>query len=241
MNCFEVEKGEMIESYLRRDLSESELERLEEHLLACERCHQQLEDLSLLRAALEADESREVVEKRGTSIPWHWIGLAAAAVLILVLIFWPRLVEPPGSGGVAIARLAEVQPPPYEPKSLRTSGSEAELRFREAMVSYQEDRFAEAISGLESAVALDPDFAPARFYLGASYLLTGKAREAVDNLSRIVEVEGSPYREWALWLRAKASLGLGDVAVAQQDFEEVLQTGGDFEAQAREILNQLPD
>src|SRR5210317_2090106 len=108
----------MIESYLRRDLSESELERLEEHLLACERCHQQLEDLSLLRAALAEEESEAIEEMPPPQrIPWHWIGLAAAAVLLLALVFWPRLVEPPGPGGLAIARLAEVQPPPYEPKS----------------------------------------------------------------------------------------------------------------------------
>ncbi len=242
MKCFEVEQGEMIERYLRGDLDETDLDRLEEHVLTCEGCHEQLEELSLLRAALAEEESGVVEEVPPPQrIPWHWVGLAAAAVLLLALVFWPRLVGSPGPGGDAIARLAEVQPPPFEPKSLRTSGSEAELRFREAMVPYQEDCFAEAIPGLESAVALDPDFVPARFYLGASYLLTGEAREAVNHLGRIAEIEGSPYREWALWLRAKASLGLGDVAAARRDLEEIVQTGGDFEAQAREVLSQLPD
>lgn len=242
MKCLEVEQGEMIERYVRGDLSETELDRLEEHVLACESCHEQLEDLSLLRAALAEDESEAIEEVTPPQrIPWHWIGLAAAAVLILALIVWPRLVGPPGPGGDAIARLAEVEPPPYEPKTLRTNGSEAELQFREAMVPYQEGRFVEAIPGLASAVAIDPNLVPARFYLGASYLLTGEAREAVDHLSRIAEIEGSPYREWALWLRAKASLGLGDMATARQDFEEVVKSGGDLEAQAREVLNELPD
>lgn len=71
--------------------------------------------------------------------------------------------------------------------------------------------------------------------------MTGEAREAVDSLSRVAEVEGSPYREWALWLRAKAYLGLGDLAAARRDFQEVLRTGGDLEVQAVEVLNQLSD
>jgi tetratricopeptide (TPR) repeat protein len=241
MECREVERGEMIERYVRGDLSERELDRLEEHVLACESCHEQLEDLSLLRAALAADESAEAEAELESSwaIPWRWVGLAAAAVVVLAVLFWVRQVQPPVPGGDRLAELAMVQPPPYEPKSLRTLDGGGERRFREAMVPYQEGRFAEAIPVLEEAVELAPDLVPARFYLGASYLLTGESRQAVDTLTRVIDSDNGSYGEWALWLRSKAHLDSGEVEAARRDLEAVIRLEGELEAQAQHLMNEL--
>ena len=241
LNCAEIEKSALIERYVAGDLAGGERDRLEEHLLACETCREQLEDLSLLRERFGQERWAVQDERVESRRPWSWVLVAAAAVLALAVILWPRWVGPPESSDDRVGQLTQVQPPPFEPKSLRSGGGESESLFRKAMTAYQEGQFREAIPGLEAAVELDPDLTPARFYLGASYLLTGDARKAADCLSVVLETEDSPYREWALWLRSKASLGLGDVAAARRDLEEVVQRGGDLEAQAQEALNQLPD
>ena len=239
MKCFEAES--MLEKYLRGDLGDKEAERLEEHLLTCENCSEHLEDLTLLRASLGSHRASPSEAQPSERFEWRWVWLAAAAAVLLAVIFWPRSTGPDRETQVLLAHLAEVQPPPYEPKSLRASADEAERASREAMVAYQEGRFEEAVAGLETAVGLDPNLNKAQFYLGASYLLTGQAPEAIDSLTRVVESGDATYSEWALFYRGKAHLRLGDVESALADMQAVSQIDGDLAPQAKEVVEELQD
>lgn len=232
----------MIEGYIRGELSGRDLDRLEEHLLTCEGCHEKLEELSFLRAALEESEADNSVKERPPRwTTWRWVGLAAAAVLVLVVLMWPSLTGPPASGVAPLAQLAKVEPPRYIPKSLRSAESEAELRYREAMAEYQKGRFAEAIPGLEAALDLDPELTPARFFLGATYLMEGEAGRAIDSFTQVLESGDSDYREQALWLQGKTFLKVGDIDSARRDLEKVVLMDGALASQAREVVDQLPD
>jgi tetratricopeptide (TPR) repeat protein len=243
VNCAEVDRDESIERYLRGELGEAEARALEEHYFACNRCFEALKDYSALRS--EFAEERWAVREEVVTLPWHrtwaWVGAAAAVVLAVGVVFWLRSGQPARELDPQIAELSTIEAPPYSPRSLRSGAGQAESLFREAMVLYQKSEFAGAIPGLEAAVDLDPDLTSARFYLGASYLLTSEYEKAVESLTQGLETDDLSYREWALWLRSKAYLGVGEVEAARRDLEAVIRLDGELRAQAQEVLNQLPD
>ncbi len=190
MNCTESDNRDWIERYLTGALAETDRERLEEHLLACETCQDQLEELALLRASLGEERWSVAEELRGSWLQWHWSwAAAAAAMLVLAVTLWPRLADHPGRGEVEIAGLSAVDAPPYEPRILRSVNGDGEIRFQAAMQDYLEGSYAEAIPGLKDAVELDPELAKAHFYLGACYLLEDEPEKAINSLSRVAEVE----------------------------------------------------
>ena len=235
MNCSDIENQDSIEKYLTGALSEAERERLEEHLLTCEACQDELEEMALLRTSL-GDERWAVGEEPRASWlqwPWAWAAAAAAALALgLGLVFWlaPWVGPPPDQALIAASM---VEAPPYEPRTLRSVTGDAEIRFHEAMQQYLEGSYARAIPGLEAAVELDPSLDKARFYLGACYLLEDEPKKAIDSLSRVAELEGSPYREWAHFYRAKAHLRVGDLDSALSDLSEVISVGGELQPRAR--------
>ena len=242
MNCAEVDKSEWIEQYLTGALKETDRGRLEEHLLTCETCQEQLEELLLLRTSLGEERWEVAEEPRGSRLHWHWSwAAAAAAILVLAVTLWPRLADHPGQGEIEIARLSAVEAPPYEPRTLRSVAGEGELQFREAMMAYQKGSYAEAIPGLEAAVEIDPDLAKAHFYLGACYLLEDRPDRAIDSLSRVAETDDPMYREWAHFYRAKAYLRGGDIEPARKDLSDVISMEGELQSQAQEVLEQLSD
>ena len=63
MNCTDIEKNhDRIEQYVTGALRGADRDRFEEHLLICESCQKQLEELALLRTSL-ADERWAVAEE----------------------------------------------------------------------------------------------------------------------------------------------------------------------------------
>jgi tetratricopeptide (TPR) repeat protein len=240
LNCSEIEREEMLEKYVTGKLPEAEQEELEEHLLACEDCRQRLGELSLLTVSLESDQRAVEIERTETRRFWHWGWVAAAAVIILGIFLWPLLSDRSADRDDLIASLSAVEAPPYELKVARGGAQEAEIRFRAAMVHYQDGQYEETIPGLQSASELDPDSAQIHFFLGASYLLEAQPERAIDSLSRVVASDDVDFMEWAHFYRAKASLQLGDLDLARKDLTEVVEIGGDLQADARGILDQLP-
>lgn len=241
LNCAEIEKNDWIERYLRGDLNDGDVQRLEEHLLTCKECHEHLEDLSLLRASLSEDRWAVADEQRASRVQWGWAWAAAATLLAGAVILWPRLADQPSQGDVDMARLSAVEAPPYEPIKLRAVASEGERRFREAMPAYQKGAFTEAIPGLEVAVALDPELAQAHFYLGACFLLSDQPGPAIGSFGRVVQTEDPRYLEWAYLYRAKAYLRVADLESARRDLGHVVGMQGELAAEAQEVLDQLSE
>ena len=243
MNCKAVAEENTIERYAAGQLSEADTEAFERHFFECEECYEALRNHAAVRAAL-ASVPREAPSRPTSSNDFNrwWLLAAAMLVLGLGLVLWLA----PWSGTTsnqALVAASMVEAPPYEPRTLR-SGSverEGELQFKEAMVAYQQGDFAQAIPGLEDAVALDPDLAKAHFYLGACYLLEDRPDRAIDSLSRVAETDDPIYREWGHFYRAKAHLRRGDIESARRDLYQVLVMEGDLQTQAQEVLERFPD
>jgi tetratricopeptide (TPR) repeat protein len=231
-----------MESYLRGELGEAETRELEEHYFACDDCFEALRDASALRSTLAKErwavDEGFAPERRPRT--WVWLTVAAAVLVGIGIALSPLLREAPDDVALDLARLATFEAPPYTPRTVRGPGGEAERRFREAMVHYQQGDYGEAIPGLETAVGLDPTSARIAFYLGACYLLTDRPEPAIERFGQVVDLGETPFLESARFSRAKAFLLTGDLEPARKELEEVLQMSGRLEGDAQRILDQLP-
>ena len=241
MNCFEVQRGDYIEKYLRGELSEEESQELEKHYFSCEDCYESLRDLSAARTEL-AKERWSVPDKRpgtGWVGGWAWAWAAALLILAVGLAIWLRSPEPMGLSEEVMTELAAIEPPPYAPRSLRSPEEEAEDPFAEAMIPYRQGDYLRAADRLEGVVQVHPRNATVHFYLGASYLLTDRPELAITSLGTVLELGEGRYLEWARMYRAKAHLRLGELEAARDDLEAVASQGGELAAIAQGLLDQL--
>jgi hypothetical protein len=250
------------EAYLSGRLSESEMEEYERHLFECDRCTGELETLREIQAALSGP-LREPL--RAEAHPaWRrrtaW-ALAAAAVVVAVVGIsrWTRnaateersaaTTEIVSSGSVTPGsaeatatdweKVADIRPAPYKETILRDGGSPAGNAFREGMGFYARGDFARAIPSLRSAAALDTHDAGAPFFLGVAQLMTGHTEDATASLQSCLARGDSPYVEEAHLYIARAFLRGGGVAAAAEELEAVIGFHGDFEAEARRLLETV--
>jgi tetratricopeptide (TPR) repeat protein len=108
------------------------------------------------------------------------------------------------------------------------------------MEYYADGDYAKAIGGLRNAASASPSTPAYSFYLGACYLLTRQVDHAVDALRNTVALGDSPYLESAHFLLGKAHLVEGRMLAAKEELQTTIRLRGSNEAEARDILGQLP-
>jgi tetratricopeptide (TPR) repeat protein len=245
MYCARIADDQVTERYLLGQLDDAEQEAFEQHFFECDECFSELEALQAAQQVLAIEPvSRALqIEHPQRLRTWGWAVAAAAVVVIgLVAVLW-WVMQPPlhttASLSPALAKLARIEAPAYEPVRLRGGQDEAQQRFRTAMELYTAGDYASAIPGLEEAANLDPNAPNISFFLGACYLLTGRTPEGIATLQHTVDLGDTPYLEEALILVAKARLKIDNIAGAQRAFEEAAALRGDFETEARDALGKL--
>jgi TolA-binding protein len=183
---------------------------------------------------------------------WIYIyGFTAVVMLIAVSVFawlaWTSKEEP-GVGHVAgphaanpatnslpdeqYELLSKFQPPTYTP------APRAPQAFLSAMKLYREQDYAAAAAALRKAIETNPDFNPAKFYLGVSLLLAGDRIGGIQELRGLIEHEG-PYLEPARFYLAKGLIAEHDIPRAQEQLENVVAWHGALEKQAETLLRQI--
>jgi len=157
----------------------------------------------------------------------------------------PGSVAPPGGSAPPVAQepsliqLARVDPPPYEPLTLRGAGDEATRRFHRGMKLYERADYRDAMITLSSAAALDPRGPHICFFLGISHLLLNQNRAAVEWLQATIALGDSAYLEDAHFYLAKALLRQNDLGAAQTHLKRVVQLRDSRSEEARQLLTQL--
>jgi tetratricopeptide (TPR) repeat protein len=247
MDCVRITDELVMEKYLLGNLSDAERDAFEQHFFECDECFVRLEGLQAAQRVLAA----EPISRAFQIAPpqrlrtWGWAVAAAAVVVVgLVAILW-WVMRPPfprtASLSPALAELARIEPPSYEPVRLRGAQDQAQQLFRSAMESYTARDYASAVPGLEEAAELDPSAPNISFYLGACYLLTDRTSRGIDELERTVELGDTPYLEEALLLLAKGQIRQRDLNGARTALERVLLLNGDLESEASDLLERLGD
>ena len=245
MDCTRIAEDQGMERYLLGQLDDAEREAFELHFFECEECFSQLEALQAAQQILTAEPvSRTLqIEHPKWIRTWGW-AVAAAAVLVIGLVaalWW--VMRPPlhrtASLSPALAELARIEAPYYEPVRLRGVQDDAQQRFRTAMEFYSTGDYVSAIPGLKEAAAVDPNAANISFFLGACYLLADRTSEGIETLQHTIDLGDTPYLEESLLLLAKAHLARGEVDSAKATLRDLVYLGGDLEAEARQVLEWL--
>ena len=222
-------------------LDETRLAAVRSHLGRCGAC------LSEVQTAFE--ELQAVAEERAAPAPLAkrlrlvqspaaWVGLAAAAALLLLL--WNPFT---GGGGplpedaVALARL-EASPA----RVTRGPAEGAELAFREGLALYVEEDWAGAFEALVRAEeqaeteGLDLESRGLPLFLGSTELLLGRAAEARSRLEQATGAD-TMGRE-ARWQAAQACLALALPIEAREHLEVLAESTG---ARTDEATSQLAE
>jgi len=218
---------DLLAAYELNILEEAERRLFETHLPDCPDC---LEEL-FAHAPVVTELLREPGLYAGRmtrpqSDPSLWNRLAAifrrqparvvapllVAALLAFVVFLPRNEASPFPG------LARTDAPAYSVIPVR-SGATADWQplWQEGMLLYVAEEFAaaaarleQAVPLLEQAVAADPHqrrhLDNARFYLGASRMLTGDADAAVPPLEAAATSHLPPVRQKSLWYLAQVHL-----------------------------------
>jgi TolA-binding protein len=184
---------------------------------------------------------------------WLYIyGFTAFVLLIATGVFgWLVWVskDEPGVGRVAgprpvtvdanalsddeYALLAQFQAPAYTPAPGAPKG------FAAAMALYQKQDYPDAASALHAVAQANPAFAPAKFFLGISLLLSGSRISGIQELRDLTAAD-TPYLERARFYLAKALIGEHDLRRAQEQLEAVIALHGPLEKDAAALLAKIP-
>ena len=170
------------------------------------------------------------------------------AMSVFAWLAWTSRDEP-GVGRVAGARptnIASSPIPDEEYESLAAFEAPAYVPvpsapkdFQAAMARYATADYAGAASALRAVSTAQPNFVPARFYLGISLLLTGDRIAGIQELRELTMAGDTPYLERARFYLAKGLLAEHDVHRAQQQLEDLIEQHGTLEKQATVLLAQI--
>jgi tetratricopeptide (TPR) repeat protein len=268
MDCDRVAREEILESYLVGKLSDEDRDAFEEHYFECARCFDELQTLQAIREELRRPGDEFVVKTTRPFLGWAAVaGLAAAVVLAVGLVLWmrptlpsglpetaktaspsraqlpekppPREPEPTVASEPTLEQLARVEPPPYEPLTLRGPRDEATVRFQRGMERYRKSEYEGAVADLRDAAELDPEAPHIPFFLGISHLMLGQDNAAIDWLRATIKLGDSAYLEEAHFYLAKAFLRRNDLRAAETQLKEVIKLRGSSSNEAQRLLAEL--
>lgn len=267
MDCDRVERDGIADRYLLRRLSDEDRDAFEAHYFECERCFGDVRSLEAIGEELKATDQRLAGVQRPTVRWMPGVAAAAAVVLVAGTFVWLRspstpdrspttappsaseapILEapdaepeaPPASADLSIAQLARIEPPPFEPPTLRGAPDEATAGFLRGMERYRQADYAGAIADLRGASQLDPQAPHVLFFLGVSYLLSGQEIAAIDRLEATIALGDSAYFEEAHWYLAKAHVRRNNLTAAKAMLRDLSGLRGPGSGDARHLLAQI--
>lgn len=114
----EIENQEIVERYVRNQLTPEERQAFEEHFFGCQECFEKLQDAERFRAGVRdaagrgrlTDEARAgFAEGRSRWLVWAFAATACAALVFAVMTAWTYLTLVPGLRGERNRVAAELQ------------------------------------------------------------------------------------------------------------------------------------
>jgi hypothetical protein len=258
IGCQRPDVGELLSAYEMGLLEDDERALFENHVRECSACLEEVYQMAPVVARLRADSGtmarslsgaaerptmltrcRDVWRRWTGTRRWAPIGLAAAAMLALVLL-WPA------DRTARLGDLARLEPVAYVRIDTRgAAGSDASRKFAEGMALYTELQYGEAARVLSDAVHLGEGIPPwrerdqARFYLGLSLLLAGRPQPARIHLEQAAAATAPPLAERARWYLAQAALLTDDPGTALAQLELLAREGIAYKTQAAGQLLEL--
>jgi hypothetical protein len=213
-----------------------------EHLAACSQCGSEIQWVEELPATGDADEESEgetdTQPDHSRSAPgrtmhrWLWAGLAAAAVLVILII--PRAGAPDLSG------LASLEPLPVMlSRSIPSPGSFEAHRLL-GLEAYSAADYSTAAEHLSDALALRQNDPEMLLYLGSTQFLLGDAAASLESLERArAEAADGVVKEAAGWQLANALLVVRRNTDAERILDEIASGKGRRRIDAAKLLDLI--
>jgi hypothetical protein len=245
----------MIDKYKKGELSENEMEQIEDDLL-----HQMLRkqqegnlrsDLKKLAASLNEEESLQTneIKKNNTSTEglkvvhranrsWTWLAAAASVVLLAVASWW-IFIKPSSNNledeALAMTYLKADKPPVW---STTMNNSILEERENKAKEAYQNADFTNVINLLAS---MPPSKKEHFFYIGVAYLKQPQmdAAKAIDNLSKARALADGWQEDNLNWYLALAYIHAKNTTEARKELNNIIRIGRDNVARSELLLSEL--
>lgn len=220
-------REDLVDYFLDDLVSGESRHEIEAHLKTGGTCREILEELH--RGAAQLEQADPLVEPaapiRAVEIAWVealrsflrpaawpvWALVTSAGAVVFALGFWLRPVLWPVREGVHAGLVAELEKPPLPRQAdgslalgigATAARPEARALLEKALASYDAPDFADrALPFLEQAVAADPNFEQARFWLGICYLLKDKPAAAVPHLEQAARLAPGnvTYQHYLVW------------------------------------------
>jgi hypothetical protein len=229
--------------YAENTLSQEERARVEAHLKQCEFCRRAQNSFAAypkkqeIREALQNIDDRIRLRSLIRQIQKHnqLVRYAIAAVLLVglssvIYYFWQK-----GKPNEVI--FAEsFQPYPRTPLP---RGEQPRGKLEEAMSQYSRKDYGGALKLFEDLLTSESEKTPIHFYTGVSYLAKNNPQRAITSFQKVLEDEGSPFKEPAEWYLGLAYLKANDLEQSKLIFNEIISQHSLYEEQAKKLLERL--
>jgi TolA-binding protein len=171
---------------------------------------------------------------------FYYIAAAAAVLLLSVLAY--QLTHPSlfdqhfvASESIGMSLIAH--------RAANNVSHAAKLK-KEALNAYQDKDYETCITYLKDYRQNFPEIASTDYQalvvLGVARLARGKAKEAVEPLSMVMDSRDSTYRQEAEWMLALAQIKLGKTEEAKKILKAISQKEGHlYQQKSRTVLQQL--
>ncbi len=182
----------------------------------------------------EEDQAKRPAQGKSASIDKRrWWAMVASLALIAVSGYLLFFSDPSSQ------ELFDEHYKPYY--NVLSSGERSgEITEMDAMSLYERGRYQEAIIAFHEEIK-DPSSQTALvFYLGLSYLATDQPLKAIEKIEKVISGPATVLQEPAQWYLGLAYLKAEDIENAKRLFNEIQNSGGAYQDQSSEILDQLP-
>ena len=206
-----------------------------DHIEVCEACSRELDTVAVTIAGMERARRGRLV---GGFRPRLLRPAMLAAAALVLLVGGLALLRPNQEG---VEQLAVVTPFPASSSVLRGGEGVDESGWEQALSAYSEGDYERAAARLESLASAGDERALLQLYLGVARLQLGELARARTALALAVENGEGLLAERASWYLGNAHLLAGDASAARPIFERLAAGGGEYELNARAVLDALGD
>ena len=230
--------SEEIRKYINGELSEEQKKRIENLAVNDPEMADTLREEMLIASAASAVKEDELIKRmqkletstshqsnRSSSV-WRW----AAAVVVISLSTYFLLSTGSSSSS---EQLFDQYFEPYQNVVGQSRGNE-EVEF---LKYYDTQDYENAIEELSTYLKKNPGDETAHFYLGVSYLATGKAKNSINQFSTISD--SSRFSTQVRWYTALAHIANEDADLAKPILKELINTGSSYSKKAEDLLGAL--
>lgn len=215
------EEFEKIESYLLKSMSNSQQKIFEKELSENKALSAKFHTVKSMVNGIEEIAFRENLEgihqeweanaSESQKKSWIWIRYSIAASIILVIgffswLFWLR----PDVSEQLFATYYQA-----DPGLVTAMGGSMEYEFDRGMVDYKTGNYPAAIQRWEDLIQENPGNDTINYFLGAAHLELNNTTPAKHYLQKVLESDGSKFKEEAIWYLAL-------VNVLERDYEKAI-------------------